>query len=668
MEEETQQYIEKREEAIAKLTKSIAENLVGFDALIDGPFEPHRQTYLDYAASGKAVKFIEDYIANEVLPVYSNTHTSSSFTGIQTSCFREEARGIIRDTYRCTDNDVILFAGNGCTGAVNTFVRILGIERKQPAYGTYTPLLHCKFPGCPLSFNDPGDLRLHQRTHTDGDASSWTTDVSTSTGRQVRPVSDDSTRPIIFIGPFEHHSNILPWREADVDFVQLGVNAEGGVDLDELRALLRRFKSRPMRLVSLSHVSNVTGLVTAMSPVNQLVHEEGGLICWDCATACAHEAPSMNNTSVNPRDYCDALFFSPHKMVGGVGCPGLLILKKKLLLNERPNLPGGGTIFFVDAQTHRYTQVLTEREEGGTPNIVGAIRLGLVLHMHNQLGWAWIRQREQAYLDETLRVFREHPNIVVLGDDNAQPKAPVLSFLIKFHGRYLHWNFVSMLLSDLFGIQTRSGCVCAGPYSMRLLGIDEAKAHILDQILLDKNEIFRPGYTRLSLSFVLTPEEVRFLQRAVVFVSEFGWEFLPEYVFYEDTAEWRHRSIQNKKPFRRWLNDVSFLDGSLRYAPKAKQVPALAADAASLQPLLDSYLRAAEPQLRKAEAAMRAPGYVVSEYTAGNVKNARSAQVEAYRWYVTPIEAFEDVRSGYRPARDEPVLDSILIQVRRSAV
>lgn len=166
---------------------------------------------------------------------------------------------------------------------------------------------------------------------------------------------------------------------------------------------------------------------------------------------------------------------------------------------------------------------------------------------------------------------------------------------------------------------------------------------------------------------MLTPEEVRFLQRAVVFVSEFGWEFLPEYVFYEDTAEWRHRSIQNKKPFRRWLNDVSFLDGSLRYAPKAKQVPALAADAASLQPLLDSYLRAAEPQLRKAEAAMRAPGYVVSEYTAGNVKNARSAQVEAYRWYVTPIEAFEDVRSGYRPARDEPVLDSILIQVRRSA-
>ena len=150
---------------------------------------------------------------------------------------------------------MILFAGNGCTGAVNTFVRILGIERKQSAYGTSTPvlsslssssiqLLPCKFPGCPLCFNDPGDLRLHQRTHTDGDASSWTTDVSTSAGRQVHPVSDDSHRPIMFIGPFEHHSNILPWREADVDFVQLGVNAAGGLDLDELRALLRRFKSR----------------------------------------------------------------------------------------------------------------------------------------------------------------------------------------------------------------------------------------------------------------------------------------------------------------------------------------------------------------------------------------------------------------------------------------
>lgn len=204
-----------------------------------------------------------------------------------------------------------------------------------------------------MCFNDPGDLRLHQRTHTDGDASSWTTDITDSTGRVIEKVRDDTSRPIVFVGPFEHHSNILPWREADVDFIQIGVDDQGQIDSEKLTTYLRQYKNRSLRIVSLNHVSNVTGLVTPMSAINELVHKEGGLICWDCATACSHEAPLMNNTSVNQYDYCDALFFSPHKMVGGVGCPGLLIVKKKLLLNEVPNTPGGGTVFLVNEDLHR---------------------------------------------------------------------------------------------------------------------------------------------------------------------------------------------------------------------------------------------------------------------------------------------------------------------------
>ena len=137
----------------------------------------------------------------------------------------------------------------------------------------------------------------------------------------MTPVSNDSNRPIVFVGPFEHHSNLLPWREADVDFVQIGVAKDGSLDQNELRTRLQQFKSRPLRIVSLNRVSNVTGLITPMSPINCLVHEEGALICWDCATAGSHEAPLMNNTTVNPLDYCDACFFSPHKMVGGVGSP-----------------------------------------------------------------------------------------------------------------------------------------------------------------------------------------------------------------------------------------------------------------------------------------------------------------------------------------------------------
>ena len=203
--------------------------------------------------------------------------------------------------------------------------------------------------------------------------------------------------------------------------------------------------------MSLSRVSNVTGLATPMSAVNCLVHEERALVCWDCATAATHEAPPMNNTSVNPLDYADALFFSPHKLVGGVGAPGLLILKKKLLLNETPNLPGGGTIFLVSEGLHRYTQLLTEREEGGTPNIVGAIRFGLALHLHNALGWDWIRARERRYLQETLAVLRAHRNIVLLGDDVDAPRASLFSFLVKFRG----WALAGSLTQTLPPLELR---------------------------------------------------------------------------------------------------------------------------------------------------------------------------------------------------------------------
>ena len=182
-------------------------------------------------------------------------------------------------------------------------------------------------------------------------------------GRIVEPVSDDPKRPIVFVGPYEHHSNLLPWREADCDYVEIGVNESGKLNKEELRQKLRQYKNRfpllmmlmrsPLKIVTLNHVSNVTGIITPMSDINILVHEEHAFICWDCATAWSHEAPMMNNTSVHALDYCDALFMSPHKMVGGVGCPGLLILKKKFLVNDVPNMPGGGTIFYVNKDMHR---------------------------------------------------------------------------------------------------------------------------------------------------------------------------------------------------------------------------------------------------------------------------------------------------------------------------
>lgn len=671
-----------------KLAKTVAESIIGHDELINTPFGLHKQVYADFSASGKALSFIEEYLRKEVLPIYSNTHTSSSFVGIQTSCYREEARGIIRDSYHCTDEDVILFTGNGCTGAVNTFVNIIGLQKAGTPYGTDSHAFHCSFPGCSLHFCDSGDLRLHQRTHTDGDSLSFHTDVSSSSGRHANTCGDgvdgSSSQPVVFVGPYEHHSNLLPWRESTAEVVVIPALQDGSLDLQFLEQQLQRTQSRSLRIVSLCRVSNVTGIITEATSLNILAHTYKALICWDCAMACAHDHLLMNSlaySSSNSLDYCDAMFLSPHKMVGGVGCPGVLILKKKLLVNDVPCQPGGGTVFYVDEQMHRYTQLLTDREEGGTPNIVGAIRLGIVLLMHNQLGWDWIHQTESDYYSQLISELSKCPNVVILKNKYSTANyEPVMSFIIRYKGFYLHWNFVSTLLSDLFGIQTRSGCMCAGPYSMKLLGIDSAHASSLDRELLNKVEIMRPGYTRVSLSYCMYPCEIQYIIESIKFIACHAWKFLPEYVFFADTGEWRHRSIMNKKPFRKWLNHISFVNGHLevvkpQHDPLASHTlppPPLSTNDSPIQSssssaatdewvtnsyyskLFAEYMESSKTHLRSSISQMMNKSYTVSEFTSSTHASTHSPSqdsthitTERLRWYLTRIEAWNDLKRVY---------------------
>jgi len=183
----------------------------------------------------------------------------------------------------------------------------------------------------------------------------------------------------VFVGPFEHHSNILPWKETGAKIVRINDNEEGTVDMDMLEENLKKYRLAEYNMyVAFSAASNVTGILTDTVAVAELCHKYGALSFWDYASA----GPYLN-IDVNPTQngYKDAIFLSPHKFVGGTGTSGLLIAKKSVFKNPVPGGCGGGTVLFVTRDTHLYLKDIEEREEGGTPAIVESIRAGMVFQL-----------------------------------------------------------------------------------------------------------------------------------------------------------------------------------------------------------------------------------------------------------------------------------------------
>src|ERR1035437_664034 len=407
---------------VEELVDQIRSHVIGDNLEIDGPFGLRRVVYADYTASGRALTFIEDAMREVVLPWYANTHSESSGTGLQTSHFREEAREIIRNAVGGDDDTLIIFCGSGATGAINKLVRVLGLS-------------------VPRTLDD----RYH-----------------------LREQIPERERPVVFIGPYEHHSNDLPWRESIAEVVRVPEDKDGHIDLNSLRGALERYADRPLRIGSFSAASNVTGIVTDTRSVSRLLHEHEALSFWDYAAA----APYVNIHMASPDDalaYKDAVFVSPHKFVGGPGTPGVLAVRRQVVINEIPSEPGGGTVAYVSDEGHRYLNDPIQREEGGTPDILGSIRAGLVFQLRQAVGVSQIEKIEEDLIRTALAAFCSNPNIYVLGNVDAK-RMSIVSIRICHGDFWLHHNFVVSLLNDLFGIQARGGCSCAGPYGHRLLG------------------------------------------------------------------------------------------------------------------------------------------------------------------------------------------------------
>lgn len=423
---------------------SLQYSVIGDNVLIPGLYGDVPLVYADYVASGRALRQVEDFVATRVLPYYANSHTEASFCGAYMTRLRAEARAEIARLVGACSDDTVIFAGSGATAGLNRLVALFGVN--------------------------------------------------------------EATNPVVFIGPYEHHSNILPWRESKARIVEIPEGPDGGPDLHVLAEALVRHAGSDLMIGSFSAASNVTGIVTETGPITHLLKAHGALSVWDYAGAGPYLPIDMADGDTARKD---AIVVSPHKFPGGPGASGILVVNQSAVRRKTPCWPGGGTVSFVSPWRHDYSTDLTAREEAGTPNVIGDIRAALAFIVKDAVGADTIAARETKYNQMALDAWGDNPHLTLLGTDKAH-RLPIFAFMVRDeHGAAVHQQLFTRMLSDIYGIQARGGCACAGPYAHRLLGIDQAESQALHADLDAGKELRKPGWVRLNFSYLMDEATVR---------------------------------------------------------------------------------------------------------------------------------------------------------------
>ncbi len=464
--------------------KPFREHTVGHEAYLKGPYGEKKIIYADWIASGRLYKPVEEKLSTLLGPYVANTHTETSYTGALMTRAYAQAKKVIKQHVNAGPNDVLIATGTGMTGAVLKLQRILGLK-------------------LPEQFKD----RVHL---------------------------DPQERPVVFISHMEHHSNQTSWLETTAEVVQIQPNEKGEMDLGSLDALLEKYADRAIKIASITSGSNVTGVLTPYTEVAKRMHARGGLCFVDFACSGPYVEIDMN--PVEEGAYLDAIFFSPHKFLGGPGSSGILIFKDKLYKNKVPDIPGGGTVTWTNPWGgHQYIADIELREDGGTPGFLQTIKAALAMQVKEKMGVAEIQAREENLLRYLFHRLKAIPNLFILAPDLVE-RLGAISFFIAD----CHYNLAVSLLNDLFGVQTRGGCSCAGTYGHYLLEVTEDYSNEITS-RIDAGDIsLKPGWVRLSIHPTMSNTEVEQICEAIEHVAAHWQDYAEDYIRLPN-LEYKHK-------------------------------------------------------------------------------------------------------------------------------
>lgn len=473
---------------------------IGVNQTFTSPYGEQKIIYADWTASGRLYRPIEEKICNELGPFVANTHTETSTTGAAMTLAYHEARNIIKRHVNANSNDVLITTGSGMTGVVNKFQRILGLKVSE-SLKNYTTI--------------PDDLK-----------------------------------PIVFVSHMEHHSNQTSWLETIADVEVVPCNEEGLVCLKSFEKCIQKYEHRIIKIASITSCSNVTGIKTEYHKVAKLIHQYNGLCFVDFA--CCAPYVDINMHPEIEEEYLDAIFFSPHKFLGGPGSAGVLIFNKKLYKNTVPDNPGGGTVSYTNPWgQHDYFDDVETREDGGTPGFLQTIKIALAIQLKDKMGVENIKKREDEMNKVMFATLENLAGVKILAP-NHKERLSIFSFYFEKY----HFNLVVKLLNDRFGIQTRGGCSCAGTYGHFLLNVNQETSNRIKDEILHGCNTQKPGWVRLSLHPTVTNTELDFICNSLKELSENIENWSQDYAYDSIKNDYSHKSVTpiEQELVKRWFS------------------------------------------------------------------------------------------------------------------
>jgi len=492
----------------------LRQQITGGDCTFLTPFGERLMVYCDYTASGRCLLFVENYLES-LQRNYANTHTEDDITGRSMTALLHEAEDTIKSAVNAGVDGRIVAVGTGASGAIDKLQQILGVA-------------------CPPATHEFLNHALDEFIGADR--------------RQEFETFLSKRQPVVFTGPYEHHSNEISWRQGMATVVTVDLADDGGIDLDHLERLLKlpEYQNR-LRIGTFSAASNVTGMRSPVHEIASLLHRHDAIACFDYAASAPYVEIDMNPPATGDDDpSIDAIFISPHKFIGGPGSSGILIFNKRIY-NELlpPTVAAGGTVDYVSPADQDFISDIEEREKAGTPGVLQTLKAAMVFSIKNEIGTERIETREHELLSRAFERWKRNPQIEIMGNPDPERRVGIVSFNIKEpRGRYLHPKFMTALLNDLFGIQSRAGCSCAGPYGNRLLNIDLEHSERY-RYWISKGYIgLKPGWCRVGFHFTMDDAEADYVIDAIEFVASFGHCFLPLYRFDLHSGAWTHEHCE----------------------------------------------------------------------------------------------------------------------------